>query len=233
VTDIFREPKPAAGFYKSQCDPAEEVVLEPAFHWARGDESVGFTKAVFCSNCEHIKISARANCKEGNPWVVVAEIDPDRTEFDHLKYPPFVLDLFKLDLKKVGAEWGDLRADGYIDGKQVISKTMSGKGVDSKFMLLPDDHELVADGADTTRVVLRVTDEFGAVRTYANDPVVFTLEGPAKLIGDNPFALIGGTGAVWIRAGEMAGTVRLTAKHPRLGEQSVSYTLSAAPEEAV
>ncbi len=233
VTDIFREPKPAAGFYKSQCDPAEEVVLEPAFHWARGDESVGFTKAVFCSNCEHIKISARANCKEGNPWVVVAEIDPDRTEFDHLKYPPFVLDLFKLDLKKVGAEWGDLRADGYIDGKQVISKTMSGKGVDSKFMLLPDDHELVADGADTTRVVLRVTDEFGAVRTYANDPVVFTLEGPAKLIGDNPFALIGGTGAVWIRAGEMAGTVRLTAKHPRLGEQSVSFTLSAAPEEAV
>ena len=36
VTDIFREPKPAAGFYKSQCDPDEEIVLEPAFHWARG-----------------------------------------------------------------------------------------------------------------------------------------------------------------------------------------------------
>ncbi|HLZ97161.1 MAG TPA: glycoside hydrolase family 2 TIM barrel-domain containing protein, partial [Steroidobacteraceae bacterium] len=33
VTDIFREPKPAAGFYKSQCDPDEEIVLEPAFHW--------------------------------------------------------------------------------------------------------------------------------------------------------------------------------------------------------
>ena len=33
VTDIFRVSKPAAGFYKSQCDPEEEVVLEPAFHW--------------------------------------------------------------------------------------------------------------------------------------------------------------------------------------------------------
>jgi beta-galactosidase len=59
-----------------------------------------------------------------------------------------------------------------------------------------------------------------------------TLDGPAKLIGDNPFALIGGTGAVWIRAGEFAGTVRLTARHPRLGEQSVSLTIGAVPEEA-
>lgn len=32
-------------------------------------------------------------------------------------------------------------------------------------------------------------------------PLSDRLEGPAELIGDNPFALIGGTGAVWIRAG--------------------------------
>ena len=38
-----------------------------------------------------------------------------------------------------------------------------------------------------------------------NDPMAFTPEGPAKLIGDNPFALIGGTGAVWIRATERGG----------------------------
>jgi beta-galactosidase len=55
VTDIFREPKPAAGFYKSQCDPSEEVVLEPAFHWANSDESTNFTRAVVCSNCDHLK----------------------------------------------------------------------------------------------------------------------------------------------------------------------------------
>lgn len=233
VTDIFREPKPAAGFYKSQCEPSEEIVLEPAFHWARGDESVGFTKAVFCSNCDRLKIYARAESLESNPWVLLAEIDPDRREFDHLKYPPFLLDLSKLDLRKFRVGWGDLRADGFIDGKQVISKTLSGKGVDTKFTLLPDDNELRADGADATRVVLRVTDEFGAIRTYANDPIFLALEGPGKLIGDNPFALVGGTGAVWLRAGEEPGILRLTAKHPRLGTKVVEVTLASAPKESV
>ena len=233
VTDIFREPKPAAGFYKSQCDPAEEVVLEPAFHWARGDESVGFTKAVFCSNCDHLKIMARADSLESNPWVLIAELDPDREEFEHLKYAPFVLDITKADFRKLRIEWGDLRAEGYIDGKIAITKTLSGRGVDRKFVLLPDDKELIADGADTTRVVFRVTDEFGAVRTYANDPISFELEGPAELIGDNPFALVGGRGAVWVRAGDQAGTVKLRAKHPRLGEQSVSFALKASEAEQV
>ena len=226
VTDIFREPKPAAGFYKSQCDPLEEIVLEPAFHWAASDESIGFTKAVICSNCDHLKIFTRAGSVEANPWTPCIEVDPDRTEFSHLQYPPFVV-----DASKITAKWGDLRIDGYLDGKLVISKSMSGRGVDRKFVLLADDHALLADGSDTTRVVLRVTDEFGAQRTYADDPVIFALEGPAKLIGDNPFSLVGGTGAVWIRAGEQAGKVRLTAKHPRLGVSSVDFTLTAATAE--
>lgn len=233
VTDIFREPKPAAGFYKSQCDPAEEVVLEPAFHWARSDESVGFTKAVFCSNCDHIKVFVRANSDPAKPWVLVAEIDPDRLEFEHLKYPPFILEIDKIDLKKLSAPWGDLRIDGFIKGKQVISKSVSGRGVDTKFALVADDDELRADGADTTRVVLRVTDEFGAIRTYANDSITFSLEGPGKLIGDNPFSLIGGTCAVWVRAGEEPGVLRLTAKHPRLGVQKIEINSLFAPGEQV
>src|ERR1700687_3283498 len=92
VTDIFRESKPAAGFYKSQCDPAEEIVLEPAFHWANSDESTSFTQAVVCSNCDHLKFFLRENSVEGTPWQLIAELDPERTEFNQLTYPPFILD---------------------------------------------------------------------------------------------------------------------------------------------
>ena len=232
VTDIFREPKAAAGFYKSQCDPSEEVVLEPAFHWANSDESTSFTKAVVCSNCDHLKFYMRKDGVKGSPLELIAELDPDRTEFNYLTYPPFILDRSKIPSNERHG-WGDLRIDGYLKGNQVISKSLSGRGVDSKFMLLPDDTSLAADGADSTRVVLRVTDEFGAVRPYANDPIVLKLEGPAELIGDNPFALIGGTGALWVRAKEQAGTVRLIATHPWLGSQTVEIVVTNASVEMV
>jgi len=51
------------------------------------------------------------------------------------------------------------------------------------------------------------------------------------LIGDAPFSLIGGTGAVWVRAKEQAGSVKLTAAHPRLGLRSVEFTLTAVDAE--
>jgi beta-galactosidase len=220
VSDIFREPKPAAGFYKSQCDPAEEVVLEPAFHWARGDESVGFSKAVVCSNCDHLKFYVDGK--------LVAEADPDRMQFAHLRYAPFIV-----QLRDIFDKWGDLRIEGYIQGKQMIARNYSGKGVDAKFDLIVDDKELVGDGADSTRAVIRVTDEFGAIRPFANDAVRFDLEGPAEIIGDNPFPLIGGTGAVWIRAKEQQGMVSLKAIHPRLGIRLVEVEIAAAPPERI
>jgi beta-galactosidase len=226
VLDIFREPKPAAGFYKSQCDPSEEVVLEPAFHWASSDEAVGFRIAMVCSNCDLLKLYVKNN----DEWVYVMDAQPDRAQFSHLKYPPYTI---HLDTNHHTAKWGDLRIDGYLNGKQVISRSYSGRGVDQRFVLLADDKELAADGADTTRVVFRVTDEYGAIRPYANDPVVLTLEGPADLIGDTPFALVGGRGAVWIRARQQPGTVTLTAKHPRLGSQTAQIEIRPAPEEVV
>jgi beta-galactosidase len=219
VSDMFREPKPAATFYKSQCDPAEEAVLELAFHWAPSDEAGGLSKGMICSNCDHIKIYVAEE--------LVMEIDPDRQQFPHLRYAPFVFDFG--DALDDG--WGDLRLEGYIQGKLVITKRHSGKGFDQKFVLAADDEHLVADGADTTRVVLRVTDEHGNVRPFANEAVAVDLDGPAEIIGDNPVALMGGTAAVWVRAKEQPGQVRLRATHPRLGSRIVELRIEAvAPE---
>jgi beta-galactosidase len=220
VSDIFRVPKPAAGFYKSQCHPGEEVVLEAAFHWARGDRNRAFDMAMFCSNCERLKLYI--GDKE------VADLEPDRRAFAHLTYPPFVVDL-KEAIRSAG--WGDLRMEGYIDGQKVITKTLSGKGIDQRFEVVADDAELLGDGIEATRVVMRVTDEFGAQRPFAVGAVSLTLDGPGEIIGDNPVALIGGVGAVWVRSKEGSGVIRLSARHATLGVKTVVFKVNSASGE--
>ncbi|HTG91408.1 MAG TPA: glycoside hydrolase family 2 TIM barrel-domain containing protein, partial [Pyrinomonadaceae bacterium] len=215
VSDIFRIPKPAAGFYKSQCDPSEEVVLEPAFDWARGDENETFTRALVCSNCEKLKYYIGDR--------LIAEVDPDRKTYPSLKYAPFVVNLHE----GIGKGWEDLRIEGYIGGKKVAERKMSSKGVDKQLVVEPDDRELIGDGIDATRVVLKVTDEYGAVRPFANAAIALSLQGPAEIIGENPFALFGGVGAVWIKTKLNPGVVKLTATHQILGSKTVEIVVKA------
>ncbi|MEZ5426851.1 MAG: glycoside hydrolase family 2 TIM barrel-domain containing protein [Pyrinomonadaceae bacterium] len=207
VSDIFRIPKPAAGFYRSQCEPSEEIVLEPAFDWARGDENETFTDALVCSNCEKLKFYIGDR--------LIAEVGPDRKTYPHLKYAPFAANLHS----GIGKGWDDLTIEGFIAGKKVIERKMSGKGVDQKFIVEADDLELIADGIDMTRVVFRVADEFGNTRPFAQAAIELSVEN-GEIIGDNPFALIGGGGAVWVRSTEKAGVIKLRAGHPRLGTKT-------------
>ena len=216
VMDIFRMPKPAAGFYRSQCDPAEEIVLEPAFDWsARGDLTSSLNNAVVCSNCDHLKFYAGDK--------LIAEADPDRENFGHLPHP-----LFHAELVDRGVPWDDLRIEGYLAGTKVIEKKYSCAGVDRQFLVAADDLVLVANGSDATRVTMRVTDEYGAPRRYSSAAVRLAVTGPAEIIGDNPFSLSGGCGAIWVRAGHQAGTVRLTATHPTLGPREIDFRFTSA-----
>ena len=224
VMDIFRTPKPAAGFYKSMCEPDEEIVLEPAFHWAHNDESTGFTVALISSNCDHLKLYIDHGDAKG--FQLAGEGDPDRKQFPNLPHPPF-----SIDIAEHLFGWGDLRIDGFLGGKQVVSRSYSGDGIDKQLLLLPDDSALLADGADTTRIVFRVADQFGRVRPFATAALRFELEGPADLIGDNPFPLIGGTGAIWLRSREEPGVARLHAIHPLLGTQTVEIPLRVSESE--
>lgn len=222
VSDIFRIPKPAAGFYRSQCDPAEEIVLEPAFHWALGDRSGGggIGTGIIFSNCDHLEIYIGDELQD--------EITADHANFGNLPHPPFFSDRLT---GLWGQEWHDLRIDGYIGEKCVISKRMSAAGVDQQFHVEADDTDLLGDGIDATRVVFRVTDEFGAARPFATGAISMSIEGPGEIIGENPFALVGGVGAVWVKTHEAAGTIRVHARHPVLGTHTIEIRVEEAPAE--
>lgn len=74
---------------------------------------------------------------------------------------------------------------------------------------------------DATRVMFRAVDRYGAPRPYVTGQVTLSVDGPAVLIGDNPFDFqaAGGVGAVWVRSlPGRAETVRVSASHPVLGD---------------
>ena len=226
VSDIFRIPKPAAGFYRSQCDPEEEVVLEPGFNWSIGDSSDygGHGEGVIFSNCDRLIVYIADELQ--------AELAPDRERFGNLPHPPFFFSALSgtAPWRRV---WGDIRIDGYIGDRKAASRTLSSKGVDQRFCAEPDDSELLGDGIDATRVVLRVTDEFGAPRPFATGAVALEIEGPGEIVGENPLALFGGVGAVWVRTREAEGTIALRAKHPVLGTRTVRIEVKGTPLDAV
>jgi len=145
----------------------------------------------------------------------------EREQLGNLAHPPFTPNI----RPGIGRGWGDLKIEGYIGGKVVITKMMSGRGADKQLLVEPDDRELVGDGIDATRVVLKVTDEYGAARPFANAAIALSIQGPAEIVGENPFALFGGVGAVWIKTKQSPGVARLTATHPVLGSKTVEIAV--------
>jgi beta-galactosidase len=221
VADIFRILKPAAALYRSQCDPSEEIVLEPIFPWAMGDKAAGGPGlGLICSNLDRLKLYVGER--------LVAEVTPDRGELGYLPHPPFITEALQ-------ASWGqrlqDLRIEGYLGDDLKVTQTYPARATDAELHVEPDDLVLQADGSDATRVVVRVTDAEGHRRPFATGAITLELTGPAELIGENPFALAGGVGAIWIKATEQPGQITLRATHPYLGTRTITLTSTAVPPE--
>jgi beta-galactosidase len=81
--------------------------------------------------------------------------------------------------------------------------------------------------------VLAVTDAFGNFRPFATGATQLSIAGPGEIVGENPFSLSGGAGAVWVKAKEAAGTIRLEARHQYLGKQAVEIRVRGAEMEYV
>lgn len=206
VMDIFRLPKFAAYFYESQQSPQQKVVLRPATNWALGDVKEGLIEPVTVfSNCEELVVTIGG--------VVQGNYKPDYARYPNLPYPPFTID--NLDVR-LAHPYGDIQFVGLIGGEKVAECTIASEKLPRQLVLSLDDEAIYADGADMTRLVIRAVDTYGNTLPYALSVVYLRLEGEAELIGDNPFVLAGGQGAVYIKAKRERGKVRVEARADRL-----------------
>jgi beta-galactosidase len=128
----------------------------------------------------------------------------------------------------------ELRIDGYVHDRRVISRSFSSDHSFDRLFAEVDDRELRCDGSDATRLVFGVVDKFSTPRAFGGGNVSLAIEGPGVIIGDNPFQLTdaGGMGAVWIRSifGQ-TGWIRLTARHGSLGTVSSRILVSKSGDE--
>lgn len=221
VCDTFRIPKLGASFYLAQTSPQRQPVLEPNFYWDFGPQTPhgpGQHVAIF-SNCDRLELFV-----DGRRH---ATLQPDNENYPHLPHAPFFTDL-EFDAAKPPEL---LRIDAYRAGKLALSRSFSSDPRHDRFVCEPDDRALVADGADATRLVVRVVDRFGAPRAFAGGSVALEVTGPGVLVGDNPLDLTpaGGAAAVWVRTQAAPGTIRVTAKHAALGAATVEIAV-LAPE---
>lgn len=220
VMDIFRLPKWAAYFYGSQQSPAKRIVLQAATHWTMGDRSGGGNNplTVF-SNCDEVEIIVGE--------LSAGRFQPDRAAYPHLPHAPFTIH----GLDKFGA-WGqakfyDLHIVGYLGGEIVAKQSIAASRLPKHLTLSTDTAHLYADGADMTRLIVRITDEFGNPLPYAVKVVTFELDGPAELIGENPFPLLGGQAALYVKSRHQLGTVTVRAQVSGLPEAVVSLEIVA------
>jgi beta-galactosidase len=223
IADVFRLPKLGAAFYLAQADPSVRPVIEPDFYWDFGPqtpEGPGEHAAIF-SNCERLELFIDGKLH--------ATLHPDGANFPHLKFPPFFADL-KLD----GKAHPELRIDGYVGNKRVISRSFSSDPPTDRFWMHADDAELVNDGADSTRLAFAVVDKYGAPRAFAGGQVSLQIDGPGTIVGDNPFPLEanGGAGAVYIRAiAGRVGIIRISARHSLLGASAAEIRVKPQGSE--
>ena len=220
VADVFRIPKLGASFYQAQVSPAVRSVIMPNFYWDFGPATPrgpGSSAAIF-SNCDRLELFL-----DGKPH---STLQPDRTNYPNLKYPPFFA---SLDLE--GSGHSELRIDGYVANGLVLSRSFSADAAKDQFMLTADDSAIAGDGVDATRLTFQIVDKFGAPRIFAGGEVTFELTGPGLLVGDKSFSLTesGGTGAVWVKASPASsGKIVLKATHSTLGSKSVTVRVEPA-----
>ncbi len=184
VADIFRIPKHAAYFYKSQADP---IVYGPmvyiAHYWKK---ALTPNNVWVASNCEKVELFVNDSSK--------GKYSPNR--FLSLRHPLFVWD-------SVPFEAGELKAIGYIGDKAAATFVRRTPGVPVRLIIAPDD-TVLEQGGDMTRVVVTAVDSFGQVVPQTNDIVSISVNGAGDFLGESPIALEDGKTAFFVktRAGQ-------------------------------
>jgi beta-galactosidase len=209
ISDIFRIPKFSYSFYQSQRDAnvildsklASGPMLKIANNWT---ETSPLNVTVY-SNCEEVALYLND--------VLIAKQKPlINSNSNKLKHAPFIFNLDKFIS-------GTLKAEGFVDGKKVISDVVKTPESPSKIELSYDisSKPINTDTPDMIFVYAKITDANGTIIPTATNEVTFYLaDGNAELIGENPLKAEAGIATIILKTKDLKKPVKVMAKSENL-----------------
>jgi beta-galactosidase len=176
---------------------------------------------------------------EGQEIVVWVHSNMDRVELFHNGQSLGAKDVSKDQHLAWNVKYapGAIEARGYRDGKPVVTAKRETTGAASKLGMRIDRQELAADGEDVVVCSVEVQDAQGRVLPITDQPISFTVTGPAKVIGvgnGDPTSHesdIGSTRKAFsgycmaiVQAAKSGGSIRIEASSPGLTPATAAVT---------
>lgn len=195
LMDLFRIPKFAYYFYQSQQAPEKATVLQIASYWT--PKSPMDVKVY--SNCEEVELYLND--------ALIGRKSPDAdSNSTHLAHPPFT---FHLD----AFESGELKAIGYIQGKEAIKQSVLSPGnpVALKVWLDESGRKPQVGCNDVLFLYIAAVDENGTIVPDCSDEMGLKLEGDVEVLNVDEIQAEAGIATALIRIGQDANAIRIQA----------------------
>ena len=185
IVDLCGFPKDVFYFYKSQWTIEPVLHLFPHWNWKAGQ----LIDVIAYTNCDEVKLYLNDKLI-GEQVFANTKIDYKTNQWDK-----------SIDLgegQKLSLDWkvpfvpGTLKAEGYKNGKLILTDIVKTAGDPSKIELVADRSTISADGKDLAYITVKITDKNGNMVPTADNLVHFDLEGEGQIVGvgnGNPISL--------------------------------------------
>lgn len=203
IMDIFRLPKPAYYFFKSQRD-ADDPYGKPIVHIANNWQKESPLDVRIFSNCDEVELFLNGHS--------LGRQKPDQNRIStNLKHPPFIFTIPKY-------VFGKLEAKGFINNSNVANHIVYSPEKPSKINVIIDDNYkgLKNDKNDIFFVNAYLVDKNNTVISDFTGSALFTIEGKGTLIGENPVNFEAGVASIVLKANTNLKDVKVTASSKEL-----------------
>lgn len=208
IMDVYRLPKFSYGFYKSQKETDEEIVLEIASYWTNKSS---LDVSVF-SNCDQVKLYLNDS--------LIGEQKPDvNTISNNLSHPPFT---FKLDEFVAGT----LKAVGVLDAKQVIEKEVKTPESATKLKLWLDESGKAPQAGcnDVMFLYIAAVDDNGTVLPDYSEVVDLKTDSDVSIMNVGEIKAEAGIATALIKIGDSKSKICFSANSGNLKSDIFEFT---------